>query len=87
MKSIHAQLHAWRKRPSSRNTTSAASKTGMPSIKPFFVFALNIRNSSKDIDIKVLQEKLAGEDIIIHFDEALVPADVNKVEEAELEHI
>ena len=44
--------------------------------------AIDTKKSITEIDIKMLQEKLAGEDIIIHFDDALVPEDVSKTEEA-----
>ena len=40
-----------------------------------------------DIDIKALQAKLEAEDIMVHFDDALLPEDLNAVDETELEHI
>ena len=39
------------------------------------------------IDVSVLQARLAKENVIIHFDDALVPADTNKVETADIGHI
>ena len=40
-----------------------------------------------DIDVSLLQERLAKENVIIHFDDALVPADVQAVEVADIGHI
>lgn len=49
--------------------------------------AIDTKKSITEIDIKMLQDKLASEDIIIHFDDALVPQDISKAEEAEIDHI
>ena len=49
--------------------------------------ALDGSNAITDIDVSVLQARLAGENVIIHFDDALVPADASAVETADIGHI
>jgi hypothetical protein len=49
--------------------------------------ALDGGKAITDIDVTVLQTRLAQENVIIHFDDALVPADVQAVEVADIGHI
>lgn len=38
------------------------------------------------IDVPTLQAKLAGENVLIHFDDALIPADTDKIETVDIGH-
>ena len=49
--------------------------------------AIDKKCSVLDIDIPSLQAKLEGENVIIHFDDALVPADTSNVETVDIGHI
>ena len=49
--------------------------------------AVDKKCSVLDIDISELQAKLESENVIIHFDDALVPADTDKIETVDIGHI
>ena len=49
--------------------------------------AVDKKCSVLDIDIPSLQAKLEGENVIIHFDDALVPDDISNVETVDIGHI
>lgn len=49
--------------------------------------AFDKKCSVLDIDISELQKKLESENVIIHFDDALVPEDTSKIETVDIGHI
>lgn len=49
--------------------------------------AIDTGKAITEIDIKKLQDKLESEDIMIHFDDSLVPEDTSKVDATEIDHI
>jgi len=49
--------------------------------------AVDKKCSVLDIDIPALQAKLESENVIIHFDDALVPEDTDKIETVDIGHI
>lgn len=51
------------------------------------VQAFEKKCSVTDIDIKALQEKLKSENVIIHFDDSLVPEDTSNIQTVDIGHI
>lgn len=39
------------------------------------------------VNIAALQTRLAGENVLIHFDDSLIPADPNQIEREDIGHI
>ena len=49
--------------------------------------AIDTEKSITDIDISILQNRLENENVIIHFDDSLVPEDTAKIETVDIGHI
>ena len=49
--------------------------------------AIETQKSITDIDISILQDRLEKENVIIHFDDALIPEDTSKIETVGIGHI
>ena len=48
--------------------------------------AIDTGKAITDIEVPLLQSKLSGENVMIHFDDHLIPADVTAVERADVGH-
>jgi len=48
--------------------------------------AIDTQRAVTDIDVPTLQARLASEDVIIHFDDALIPEDVTRSEKVDSDH-